>query len=80
MSIVSLAEGGNSPRRRTGQRMYYPCQTYLPQAHPTVSVGFCLVSCYLHTGHGLVITYVIAVTSQTTNGLFSNKHVAFQKT
>ncbi len=58
----------------------YPCQTCLPQAHPTVSVGFCLVSCCLHTGQGLVITYVIAVTSQTTNGLFRNKHVAYQKT
>ena len=34
----------------------------------------------LHTGQGLVITYGIVVTSQTTNGLFGNKHVACQKT
>ena len=52
------------PQRRTGQRICYPCQTCLPQAHRTVSVGFCLVSCCLQIGQGLVITYVIAVTSQ----------------
>jgi hypothetical protein len=61
------------------RRICYPCQTCLPQPHWTVSVGFCLVSCCLHIGQGLVITYVIAVTSHT-NGLFRNKHVAYQKT
>jgi len=37
----------------------HPCQTCLPQAQGTLSVGLCFVSCCLHTGQGLVITYVI---------------------
>ena len=74
-----LADVGEGAQRRTGQRICYPCQTCLPQAHRTVSVGFCLVSCCLQTGQGLVITYVIAVTSQT-KGLFRSVHVAYQKT
>src|SRR6266487_3801981 len=37
----------------------YPCQTCLPQAQCTVSVGPCLVNCRLQIGQGLVITYVI---------------------
>jgi len=60
----ALADFGEGAKRRTGQRICYPCQTCLPQAHWTVSVGFCLVSCCVQTGQGLVITYVIAVTSQ----------------
>jgi hypothetical protein len=74
-----LADVGEGDQRRTGQRIRYPCQTCLPQAHQTVSVGFCLVSCCLQTGQGLVITYVIAVTSQA-KGLFRSVHVAYQKT
>jgi hypothetical protein len=74
-----LADVGEGDQRRTGQRIGYPCQTCLPQAHRTVSVGFCLVSCCLQTGQGLVITYVIAVTSQA-KGLFRSVHVGHQKT
>jgi hypothetical protein len=37
----------------------YPCQTCLPQAQCTVSVGPCLVNCRLEIGQGLVITYVM---------------------
>src|SRR5215475_7484975 len=37
----------------------HPCQTCLPQAQGTLSVGVCFVSCCLHTEQGLVITYVI---------------------
>jgi hypothetical protein len=42
----------------------YPCQTWLPQLHVTVSVGCCLVNCFLQMGHGLVITYVMVFYSQ----------------
>ena len=37
----------------------YPCQTCLPQAQCTVSLGSCFVNCRLQIGQGLVITYVI---------------------
>ena len=70
---------GERAQRRTGQRICYPCQTCLPQAHRTVSVGFCLVSCCLQIGQGLVITYIIAVTSQIKD-LFRSVHVAYEKT
>jgi hypothetical protein len=40
----------------------YPCQTWLPHWHVTVSVGSCLVNCFLQMGHGLVITYVMVFT------------------
>jgi hypothetical protein len=40
---------------------HYPCHTYLPQQHVTVSVGCCLVNCFLQKGHGLVITYFILI-------------------
>lgn len=40
---------------------YYPCQTCLPQAHCTVSVGIFFVNCRLQIGQGLVITYVITL-------------------
>src|SRR5262249_45375943 len=42
---------------------YYPCQTCLPQAHCTVSVGTLFVSCCLQIGQGLVITYVTTLFS-----------------
>jgi hypothetical protein len=40
----------------------YPCQTWLPQEHVTVSVGCCLVNCFLQMWHGLVITYIMVFT------------------
>lgn len=39
----------------------YPCQTCLPHQQVTVSVGSCLVNCFLQMGHGLVITYVMVL-------------------
>ena len=41
----------------------YPCQVCLPHGHCTVSVGLSLVSCREQIGQGLVITYVIRITS-----------------
>ena len=41
---------------RKADSEYQPCQTCLPQAHCTVSVGCRFVSCCLQTGQGLVIT------------------------
>src|SRR5712692_7908090 len=53
---------GPKSKRTAGLSMRagcYPCQTCLPQAQCTVSVGPCLVNCRLQIGQGLVITYVI---------------------
>jgi hypothetical protein len=44
-----------------GLSLDYPCQTWLPHQHSTVSVGSCLVNCFLQMGHGLVITYVMVL-------------------
>jgi hypothetical protein len=40
----------------------YPCQTCFPQQHGTVSVGRCLINCFLQMGHGLAITFVHGLT------------------
>ena len=42
---------------------YYPCQTCLPHAHCTLSVGTFFVNCRLQIGQGLVITNVITLSS-----------------
>jgi hypothetical protein len=47
----------------------YPCQTWLPQLHVTVSVGCCLVNCFLQMGHGLVITYVMVFTPRLNHSM-----------
>jgi hypothetical protein len=47
----------------------YPCQTWLPHPHVTVSVGCCLVNCFLQMGHALVITYVMALTPRLNHSM-----------
>ena len=58
------------PARGAGvSSLDYPCQTWLPQLHVTVSVGCCLVNCFLQMGHGLVITYVMVFTPKLNHSM-----------
>ncbi len=52
----------------------YPCQTWLPQLHVTVSVGCCLVNCFLQMGHGLVITYVMVFTPRLNHSMATDDY------
>ena len=78
-SISLRSTRGGLNERRVFLIRYYPCQTCLPQAHCTVSVGTLLVNCCLQTGQGLVITYVITLFSSRQGRLSKTMHVAYQK-